>query len=463
MTTQSSKSTRLFTACCLCFAVFIVARPSAAADPVQEKAEEKPGEAAAGEAKPESPVLEKPDATAASQAGDTVEAAPVGGIERMPGSAFWPPPYLRGLFGGSLWLNPVHGLQWPYYRRTGIGVSGDVWVDTSYARLNRGEANAPKERPFIQQARMVLRVTPTYTQGNWFVQAQAELVANKDQTLKQPDVADTDDLWIRIGSWNKWDIQVGRFQAWEIYHLGMALDLNTFERKGAYDLSPNTPPDIYGVTYAWGRPSGVGNVGAHLYFTDYLRVELLGQLGSENGHNSLGGRPVAILDLGWLKFKVGGEYKKTTQVNPTLPASSEQRGGGAGLSLIFNPWVEFGFNVARGLVDEIDDRGNINPPGSYTITSYGGFANARLGLEDLLVGVGYDSTYKINLHYDVATSRYGEFTHTQMFAAVQYIIRKQLFVKLVGAYAKGDERPTLANGDYINTTYSARLRLMYLF
>ena len=459
MTTQSSRITRLYVARCLTLATFITAGPAFAADPPEKEAE---AEKEAESQPPESTEPEKPDATAASQAGEKEEPPPVGGLERMPGSAFWPPPYLRGLFGGSLWLNPVHGLQWPYYRKTGIGVSGDVWVDTAYARLNRGEMNAPQERPFIQQGRFVLRVTPTYTSGNWFVQGQAELVANKDQTLKQPDVADADDLWIRVGSWNKWDFQIGRYQAWEVYHLGMALDLNTFERKGAYDLSPNSPPDIYGVTYAWGRPSGVGNVGFHFYFTDYLRLELLGQMGSENGRNSLGGRPVAVLDLGWLKFKVGAEYKKQTQVNPTLPQSSEQRGAGAGISFIFNPWIEFGFNGARGLVDEIDDRGNINPPGSYTITSYGGFLNARI-IEDLLIGGGFNSTYKINLHYDMVTDRYGEFTHRQMFGALQYIVRKQLFVKLVVAYAKGDIQPTFANGNYINTTVSTRVRLMYLF
>jgi hypothetical protein len=80
-----------------------------------------------------------------------------------------------------------------------------------------------------------------------------------------------------------------------------------------------------------------------------------------------------------------------------------------------------------------------------------------------LVGVGFNSTRKIDLHYDVATSRYGEFTHQQTFVAFQYIVRKQLFIKLVGAYARADQRPTLANGDYINTAYSARLRFLYLF
>src|SRR5881392_1723153 len=64
-------------------------------------------------------------------------ALPGGAVELMPPQAFWPPPYLRGLEGGSVWLNPVHGLQWPYYRRTGLGISGDLWIDTAYEKIDR--------------------------------------------------------------------------------------------------------------------------------------------------------------------------------------------------------------------------------------------------------------------------------------------------------------------------------------
>jgi hypothetical protein len=390
------------------------------------------------------------------------ESSPVTGIERMPAAAFWPPPYLRGLYGGSVWLSTgLHGLQWPYYRKTGIGISGDLWVDNAYEKVTRGNSTEPNQKAWIQQGRAVLRVTPTYTSGNFFAQVQAELVANKDQTLKQPDVADTDDLWVRIGQWNKWDIMLGRYQAWEVYHLGMGLDLNTFERQGATDVA-NPPPDIYGVTYEFYRPSGVGNVGFHLYPTNFLRFELLGQLGNEQGQNSLGGRPVGILDLGWLKFKVGGEYSKTTQVDPNLKETYTRRGFGAGLIFIFDPFIEFGVNAARGLVDHIDPRGDVDPPGSYTVTSVGGFANGRI-IEDLLVGVGYNYTTKEDIHYDMTTGKFGEFNHKQGFLSIQYLVYKQVFVKAVFAYATAHLAPTFGNAAYDNTMYSARLRLQYLF
>jgi hypothetical protein len=432
-------------------AVFLLAGPTFAEDaPPPVPADPKAADAAALPAAP----VPTEDATQAP--------SPPGGLERMPGEAFWPPPYLRGLYGSSVWLSTgLHGLQWPYYRKTGIGFSGDLWVDNSYEKVTRGDKTEQNVKAWIQQGRFVLRITPTYTHGDWFAQVQAELVANKDQTLKQPDVADTDDLWIRGGQWNKWDIQMGRFQGWEVYHLGMGLDLNTFERQGATDTN-NPPPDIYGVTYGYYRPSGVGNVAFHLYPTSWLRFELLGQLGNEQGRNTLGGRPVAILDLGWLKFKVGGEYRKLTQVDPNLKESFVQRGFGAGVIFIFNPIVEFGVNGAIGLVDHTDPRGDNDPTGSYTATSVGGFANVRI-VEDLLIGGGFNFTAKEDLHLDMTTGKYGDFTHKQGFGALQYYLYKQVFIKLVVAYSTAHLAPTFSNGEYDNSAISARLRLQFLF
>ena len=78
------------------------------------------------------------------------------------------------------------------------------------------------------------------------MQAQAEIVANKDQINVQPanGVVDADDVWVRTGAWQKWDVTVGRFQAFDVYPLGMGLDLNTDERHGRLRLAqqPNGPP-----------------------------------------------------------------------------------------------------------------------------------------------------------------------------------------------------------------------------
>src|SRR5262245_40468459 len=64
-------------------------------------------------------------------------------VERLPGSAY-PEWTTRGIEGGSLWFSGnMHGMPWPYYQRTGIGVSGYAWVDTGYETVQRGNVAEP--------------------------------------------------------------------------------------------------------------------------------------------------------------------------------------------------------------------------------------------------------------------------------------------------------------------------------
>ena len=69
---------------------------------------------------------------------DATPPPSLGPLERLPPSAY-PAPRVRGIKGGSLWLT-FHGLQWPYYPKTGIGISGSIWVDTAFQRLTPGES-----------------------------------------------------------------------------------------------------------------------------------------------------------------------------------------------------------------------------------------------------------------------------------------------------------------------------------
>src|SRR6201999_3582216 len=110
---------------------------------------------------------------------------------------------------------------------------------------------------WILDGRLVLRITPAYVRGRFFIQGQAELVANKNQSQTQPISADTDDLWIKIGMWKMFDLQIARYEGWEVYQFGMGLDLYTLERNGASDDTYSAPA-IYGLTYAFYRPASVG-------------------------------------------------------------------------------------------------------------------------------------------------------------------------------------------------------------
>ena len=72
-----------------------------------------------------------PPAATAAQGGGP------GPVERLPPSAY-PEEYTRGLYGGSMWMT-FHGAQWPYYPRSGIGISGYGWIDNSYQQINVGD------------------------------------------------------------------------------------------------------------------------------------------------------------------------------------------------------------------------------------------------------------------------------------------------------------------------------------
>jgi hypothetical protein len=377
----------------------------------------------------------------------------------MPPSAF-PEPQPRGIRDGSLWLT-FHGLQWPYFPRTGIGVSGSAWVDSGYEHISRGSPTQQDIDYWLQQGRVVLRVTPTYTNGEFFVQGQVEFVANKDQSLRQPDVADSDDLWIKVGQWNKWDVQLGRYEGWEVYHMGMGLDLNTLEREGASDEAYSAP-EIYGLTYAFYRPASVGQAAIHLYPTSQLRFELGSQVGNEFGSNTLATRPVAIFDAGWLKLKFGGEYKLLTDQKEDAQGETKSRGLGGAIQLVWAPYIEAGVNAAYGLVDRTAQDGTYDEKGSNTTYSIGTFANARI-MEDLIAGFGFNYTYLEDLHFDPALMRVEKFNHTQTFGALQYLVKKQLFVKAVLAYGNADFAPNFGAPVFENSMLSGRLRLMYLF
>jgi hypothetical protein len=472
---------------------------------------------------PPPPAEPIPATVVTSQEAPAVET-PAPYVEHLGPKSF--PGRLRGLYAGSLWLEPsFNGLQWPFMARTGVGVSGAFWVDSGYELIVRDDKNKtlPGTRMAFQQGRGVLRLTPAYVHGRFFIQGQAELVANQCQATTDVCTSggtfSTDDLWIRVGEWNKWDIKVGRFEAWEIYHLGMGLDMYTLERAGALQYgvinmqNPGNPvnldaPSFYGVNYLHDRPSdglGVGYAALHAYATEALRFELLGELGVDNvckspsttsstsanveGNNAIcadntktahtygGARPAAIYDLGWMKLKVGLEYQlRTAAVQTNSPSTGEKQDSsykrtryGAGLSLQFvvDPIIEFGVNAAYGKQSETDEGGNDLCKDvanyCYSTLSLGGFANMRLA-NLWLAGVGANWTTQTDSHQASGSATADYTAHLQGFAALQYLVAGQLFVKLVVGFARADFQPSdLKVSVWSNYMYSGRIRLMYLY
>jgi hypothetical protein len=330
--------------------------------------------------------------------------------------------------------------------------------------VTTGDAASHDAKLWMNQARLVLRATPTYTKGEMFLQAQGELAAtNSDDTGNPtPYAIRPDDLWLRVGRWNRWDIQVGRFQAWEVYHYGMGLDQYTVERVGAYKQQGLRPPAIYGVDYLYYRPESAANLAFHLYPTRFLRAELLAQAGYADHTNQIGARPAIIADFGVVRLKGAFEVKFVKANDGVSKQDDRYMGGGAAAQVILDPRVEFGVNGAYGNSDLIAPDGSKDLQGSTDTWSVGGFANARVA-DPLILGVGANFT-RLDDTEENSHGEHGEFSQFQSFVALQALLLDQLFLKGVIAYSKADFAPSAVNTQpWTDESLSARVRAMYLF
>ena len=456
---------------------------------------------------PQSPQAEVPTTgTVAPVAQAPAMQTPESYVEHVGPETF--PGRLRGLYGGSLWLEPsFHGLQWPQNTRTGLGVSGSFWVDSGYEAIKRDLPSMVDSHMYFQQGRGVLRVTPAYVRGRFFIQGQAELVGNLCQTASATNnvcaasgTFTTDDLWIRVGEWNRWDLKLGRFEAWEGYHLGMGMEPSTFERLGAGMFGVENPaspklevPTLYAVNYLHDRPTdglAVGYAAFHVYPTDYLRFELLAKLGADEyqkfsatgstASTYYGGRFTPIFDIGWFKLKVGLEYQRIKPVmqDPDMSGQSIQKkdaveervqyGAGGSLQFVVDPILEFGLNAAWGHQSYTDSTGGVfaqpdTVAQSYTTKSVGGFANLRVA-DQWLVGLGANRTERTDEYRTDPNSTYDYVSQWQGFLAVQYLLAGQLYIKAVVGYAQAQfQASDVKVPVWDNYMYSGRIRLMYLY
>jgi hypothetical protein len=430
--------------------------------------------------KPPEPLPAPTQTTATGTSIERERSVALVGVEELPASAY-PATYTRGIKYGSLWLT-FHGQQWPYMPLIEggpglrIGFSGSLWNDLSYTKITAdpklASANITDQNRWTTQSRGVLRVTPTYNAKNgWFAQGNAEFVAHGDM---QPDVltkqlGTNDDLWVRVGKWNLFDVQVGRFQGWEIAnHFGMGLDQNTLERAGAYHPSAKIKStDGYGLSYFWDRQDYLlGAYAAHVYPTKYLRAELLGHIGAGSNTGNpyqFDVRPAAIFDIGWVKLKAGLEYGKATPQNAKLQNRDSRNGYGFAAQFVINPWVEFGGSFARGFQDRITDKGQVDLEGSQTVQTFGGFLNASPGYEPVVLGFGAFRASQKDMRPDLTRGGNVDTNdQTEIFGAAQYTLWGQLYFKLVVSHASNHVEHYNA-GIYTNKALSTRFRVMLLF
>jgi hypothetical protein len=432
----------------------------------------------------EPPEPERPSAAApappATLAPGPPPATPAAvGVELLAAEAF-PAAQTAGIPGGSLsstaqQLNglQLHGLQWPYLparpgsARTRLALSGAAWVDGSYRHLESGSPDQPELAEWEQKGRFVLRATPTLgAPGDWFVQGAGELVLLGSTPALAQESLGVDDLYVRAGKWNAFDITAGRFQGWEVFHLGMGLEQHTTERLGASTALRPALEVGTDLQFLWARRDGAGNLALHLYPLSFLRFELLGSFGGDPVRNELGARPAAILDFGLIKAKVAADYRRESprERQPGLEARTLSRGVVGALQVVVAPLLEAGVAGGYALVDDYDAQGVLNAARSHTTYGFGGFANVRI-IEAVVLGVGGVRMHQRNLETDETGTLNDVEAHTQLFGAAQYALWERLYIKAVFAYASAlfDPQSDPMPATFRNESLSGRIRLSYGF
>jgi hypothetical protein len=121
-------------------------------------------------------------------------------------------------------------------------------------------------------------------------------------------------------------------------------------------------------------------------------------------------------------------------------------------------------NIAQGTVWSVAADGQLNNKESLTRTSYGGFANLSNGSakHPLLFGVGALYTHNVDQNDVHQNGTVDDYWHLQSFVAVQYVAFQQLYVKLVGGYARA-HWDTAEPLSYNDEMYSVRLRFSFYF
>ena len=240
---------------------------------------------------------------------------------------------------------------------------------------------------------MLLRVTPTYSFADWFVQGQVELVGTENQIDRQ--------VFQRRRRRHGRSLAADR----AVEQVG----LPGRPLRGVGDLSPRHGPGPEHLRasgrHRHRRPSrpllrpdrqsvpagGRGRKrGAPLLSPPVPSLRGAGNGGEHSersrGRDPPGGHPRFRLAEAQGRRGVAAHHRPGRE-----PAEREHaKGVGGAVQFVFEPHIEFGLNAAQGTVVTIDQQGQPDKKGTFTRTSFGGFANVSNGSEryPLLFGVG---------------------------------------------------------------------------
>lgn len=362
--------------------------------------------------------------------------------------------------------------------------SGGLELDTGYAQYTFESAALNDEDVYDFRGRFVLGPTLEHSfWQDWFVAARGEAVLWVREQLGVYQV-NVDDVFAQLGKRGLWDLKLGRFRPWRVYHKGLGFDLYTLEDAGACVQNPCTAdagtfgPHTYEVSFIYDRETA-GRGAVHVYPTAWSGLELAATYGQGGVSNTWGVRGAALVHFDFLRAMAAAEFRsarpreEASALDPsgnTVACDkcgvSDRVGFGGGVEITVAP-IEVGFNAARGTADIYTvTTGAFDEGGSNTTTSLGGYAELDLGSlawqRSLILGFGLNRTETLAVNENFRR-------HVQAAAYVAYPLGfDAAMVKLV---LSRSDLTGLTLVDDVNRVFTeaksamsaARLRFVYPF
>jgi hypothetical protein len=301
-----------------------------------------------------------------------------------------------------------------------------------------------------------------------FVLVKAAFIGFVNEFTKSQFEPRMEDVYIMVGQEN-WDVQIGRYLAWEVYYRGNGIELFTAEEAGAAG-----GPPIYWLQVTRGYrdesgqmavhyyPWGAGCQGARRYMGlcgGTFGIEVSSVYGQENNQNNWGVRPAIDLQYRGFQLMAGYEFLKLSPQTDASAAKSKFNGVAGRLQYAVD-LVSVGAEASWSTQDRIDAQGQQDAERTLEPwMTIGGYLNFRKGIH--WPGLGYHYTSEKN---DQFTSTGQREHRTQQQGFVSYLIKlpvKGLALKFVYGFGVADLQDVDTNSEFRNVMQSGRIRIVY--
>ena len=350
-----------------------------------------------------------------------------------------------------------------------LSVYGAIWIDTGYiSRTDERPGQFDLRAPYMQ-GRFVLgaQYYQQFKEKN-FVLVKAAFIGFVNEFTKSQFEPRMEDVYIMVGQkW--WDVQIGRYLAWEVYYRGQGIELFTAEEAGAAG-----GPQIYWLQLTRGYRDESGQMAVHFYpwgadcqgirrYTGRcdktFGIEISSVYGQELNQNNFGVRPAIDFQYKGLQIIAGYEFLKLLPQTDAVKAESTFHGVAGRLQYAADV-VSVGAEYSWLKKNAIDVRGEPDAENSFDPwQTVGGYVNFRAGIH--MPGLGYHYTKEENQQRLASGQQEGRNQH-QGFAS--YLIKlpvKGLALKFVYGFGVANLQDFDTLSEFHNVMQSGRIRIIY--